>query len=152
MKENLTVSLEMAKKLKEAGWVKPTYFQWVQRPVALLSNPPQESWDLYDETQMSDYTNGREVAVVNAPIFQEVISELPNYLPKEFHGKSHKLVITVDDGDNAFYIEYIPMIPIANTCVLEYEEPLIVFAPGPDYGINNVAEAWLWCKAEEFID
>lgn len=60
--EEITVSLEMAKKLKEAGWDKRTVFFYVDRKL---------------ESDWVGKTFNEDMKILMAPTFQEIWVELP---------------------------------------------------------------------------
>jgi len=59
MIEKYVVSLELAKRMKELGWEKPTYFIWIRRKKTGIDNAKFQ-WVLWDSTQYADYSTGSE--------------------------------------------------------------------------------------------
>ena len=90
MIEKYVVSLDLAKKLKEAGWEKETEFIWARGFVDLSA-----FWFKYE---------GEEV--YPAPLAEEITQELPDYITVEKDGerKKHWLNIEVyKEGCRAGY-------------------------------------------------
>lgn len=122
---SLTVSLELAKKMKELWWNKDdqfTYFYYDWKTKVSMDDI-NERWDDFD-----DY--------LCAPTAQEILDELPRYLMREEFSMRYILLVTPSDELREAY--YRDMHKLTN-----YDDK-VVFVE------NSVAEAlWelrCWCK------
>lgn len=145
---SLTVSLELAKKMKELWWEKETHFAY----------QPRTQWvDVWPNTWCQErfFIEGSlatlrdriyhsphwEVCTFYAPTAQEILDELPRYLMREEFSMRYILLVTPSDELREAY--YRDMHKLTN-----YDDK-VVFVE------NSVAEAlWqlrCWCKENWYL-
>ena len=119
--ESHVVSLEMAKKLKEAGWKKETEFWWSR----------EKEQDKYKLTySYSKFQSADPLPHFAAPLATEILDELPISLKGEF---IQDLTIRKDD-EGYFNINYGCRILVSGIGL-------------PD----TFAKMWIWLKKEKLL-
>lgn len=120
MLNDLVVSLDIARRLKEKGWNKPTVFVWVSRP-----GGPSPYIDL--KVNLGGYTDD---FILPAPTAEEVLRELPEDLNNQgwlYVGKCHE----------GWRVEY------------GYPGCLILRLKAKSLS-EAAAQMWLWCKENKY--
>ena len=92
--ESICVSLEMAQRLKSAGWPQESIFRWIE-----LSDEQFILWTKSDyegtmkEDEEFDGIHGWSI-FADAPTAEEILRKLPMH---SIHGNSKGYIVTVDD-------------------------------------------------------
>lgn len=90
-----TVSRELSRQLKRAGYPQTGYFWWVYKELGKLKTS-EDSYVLYDDTQVSDYMKSRDEIICVAPTAEEILDVLPKTI---HHGKmAYRLIIEYSSG------------------------------------------------------
>lgn len=121
----ITVSLETAKKLKEAGWTKPTKLVWAD----------SEEWGIHVEWWDGHAPNSM---IRYAPTADEMLADLPEIVDKD----CYDAVLEVSKINSKYRVGYYSYGHHRYYNPYKDNESLA----------EAVAELWLWAKANGYID
>jgi len=133
MIEKYVVSLELAKKLKEAGWEKETVYWWWERRSSSGKLITQEARYKDDPPIFLD---GNTVEIIApAPLAEEMLEELPKKITK--HSLTYWLTM---DYDDAYIMTY-------SDC------DWFAIVQSMDKKLSNaLARLWLWLKENGYLE
>jgi len=124
MIDELVVSLDTAKKLKAAGWIKPTAHCWS------MSNISNGEYRVYVSAHLAND--------INAPTAEEILVELP--------------IQRIDDGDTPLELAISRCRTYWYVAYLVSEEVAPYETEFHDVSLSEAAaQMWLWCKKEGYI-
>ena len=145
MIEKYVVSLDLAKKLKEAGWEKETVYWWVktQRGIRLeairyVELYPKQSYGII---WLDDAGKEEFMPLAPAPLAEEILEELPKYIYEHVEGERKTYYLTVKIDKNGYSIGYSD----------ELTEWLYLFTLF-DQLSNAAAQVWLWLKEHGYLE
>jgi hypothetical protein len=129
-KMNLSVSLETAKKLKEAGWNKPTALVYTN----YYHGEPTEKMHLEFPVHTTDPNK------LYAPTTDEILADLPKTINgyANSDNKNVSYIVAVFKGEDTYFAGY-----------FFYGIELIVFKNKSL--VEALAELWLWAKEKGYI-
>lgn len=141
--ESITVSLEWAKKLKEAGYPqKDSYlhWQWYEADGEWPGFYEQSRWDCYHmEASYEDYDDDEVYA---APTAEEILRSLPSYFDQE--GMRFYLITQKDDNDDSWTACY-----SCGTCmIMRGVGPMRIECVGL---ANTAAKMWLFLRDNNLL-
>ena len=134
MIEKYVVSLDLAKKLKEAGWRKPTEFLWDIDFPELWHNSKKADFSQYDW-------------IAPAPLAEEITKELPDHIAVERGGERKKYWLNIEvykEGCRAGYRTDPVMLG-------EMPEWLYVSDVYPKLS-DALAQLWLWAYENGYLE
>lgn len=126
--DNLVVSLETAKKLKAAGWSKPTAFVQVKH-----------SNKIYELRAHSTSMDTYKVPYLPAPTAEEILRELPESI--KIKRKPLWLSIHKDADIVGFFLSY-----------LSGDNVDMVVMPSNKSLSEAAAQMWIWCKENNYLE
>lgn len=133
--EDIVVSLEMAKKLKEAGWGKPTVFSYYKQWIDGEPNTIETIIATEERIDSDDARIFNSELLCYAPTFQEIWEGLRG-LKVDIH-RLHGFPQAGIGLDIAFF---------------EHGRKLEKEFSTPDGNIcDEAAKAWIWCKENNYI-
>ena len=141
MIEKYVVSLDLAKKLKEAGWEKVTTFQW-----GIDTTTSDVTLIKINRLYPGEARIHKRIKYP-APLAEEILEELPKYIHEyvECEGKTYYL--TAEINEIGYRVGYRTE-PI---CLCDQIEWLYLSAPY-DKLSDAAARTWLWLKEDGYLE
>ena len=130
--ENHVCSLEMSKKLAEAGWKKETEFWWIDRQDN-VKNARNKGFELCSEYDFAYYN--RDAIKYPAPLATDILEELPPAF------KEDDYQISMEMENECFWCV---MYTNVHTQTVDYETKDKSF-------INALTQMWLYLKQEKIL-
>ena len=131
MIKKYVVSLDLAKKLKEAGWNKKTEFIWARGFV--------------DLSAFKFKYGGEEV--LPAPLAEEILEELPKYIHEYVECERKTYYPTAEINEIGYRVGY----RTEPVCLCDQIEWLYLSAPY-DKLSDATAQTWLWLKEHGYLE
>ena len=149
MIEKYVVSLDLAKKLKEAGWKKETVYWWVKtqhgirlEAIRYIELYPNQSYGII---WLDDAGKEEFMPLAPAPLAEEILEELPFKILT----KSGEFYLTVETGRNKYY--YVGYKQAVRVYDYWWEDRWLHFLSAEIF-TNALARLWLWLKENGYLE
>ena len=154
MIEKYVVSLDLAKKLKEAGWKKETVYWWVKtqhgirlEAIRYIELYPNQSYGII---WLDDAGKEEFMPLAPAPLTEEILEKLPKKIVDD---KTYRLRIEIHDDHYTvgYCYDYLFSYQQGKNAVVESVLRWLELITDSDIS-NALARLWLWLKENGYLE
>ena len=134
--EDIVISLELAKKLKKAGFKQEGLFWWIEKGCPIRTSKKeysQRTGFVYDDNYFVKHDGCILEAICSAPTTEEILKGLPKHFSRQYLGIAPSL------NNNAYGVYY--MDSSQNITIIHEDKKLT----------NALAKMWIYLKENNLL-